>query len=160
MRQLKVAGFDMGRKYIAWAVVRGTYTTGFTLYRHGLLYPPDIGDTSTFGTSLPFWTGFFWTFVSRDLKPVAFGVERFVYRPGGQGSGSEDINLRIPGMVGPNAHLIRNTEWKSWFKRNVDADGSAHFFGTPTDHEADAAGIALYTASVLLPRGKRFRVKG
>ena len=150
-----IAGFDLGRKYQAWAVVRGSDKRGFSLFRHGLLYPPDLGNTSPFGSSLPSWSTFFQTFINHDLKPHAMGVERFVYRPGGQGAGAEDINLRIPAMVGPSTFLIRNVEWKSYFKRHVWADGPEAYFGTPTPHEADAAGIALYTASVLFPRQKR-----
>ena len=151
---MDLAGFDMGRNYIAWAVVRGTFDTGFELHRHGLLYPPDLGSTKHFGVSLGYWSSFFRMFVTEDLQTSVYGVERFVYRPGSQGAAAEDINLRITGMTGVGCSLIRNVEWKSWFKRHVDAEGSQHYFRLPTGHEADAAGIALYTASVLFqPHG-------
>jgi len=151
---MKVVGFDMGRKYIAWAVLRGSVERGFLLHRHGLLYPPDLGSTKLFGASLRMWESFFWTFVYRDLKPTAMAAERFTYRPGGQGASAEDINLRLPAMAGPNTFYFRNTEWKNWLHRNVcpkDQGGALSFFGTPTPHEADAAGIALYLGSVVLP---------
>jgi len=160
MRKLKLAGFDMGRNYVAWAVVRGSLDQGFQLHRHGLLYPPDLGSTKNFGHTLTYWSHFFWMFLTLDLKPHGYGVERFVYRPGGQGAGAEDINLRLAGMMSPAGFLVRNTDWKTWFKRNVDSEGSLHYFRTPTEHEADAAGIALYTASVLWGRRVRFADKG
>ena len=113
MRKLKLAAFDMGRNYVAWAVVRGDFDRGFYLYRHGLLYPPDLGPTKTFGQSLRLWEWFFWMFVEHDLMPSALAAERFTYRPGGQGGGAEDINLRLPAMAGPSTFLVRNTDWKS-----------------------------------------------
>lgn len=163
MRKVKLAGFDMGRKYVAWAIVRGSFDDGFSLYRHGLLYPPNLGDTKTFGSSLRLWEWFFWMFVERDLKPHAMAAERFTYRSTGGGQGSEDVNLRLPAMAGPSTFLVRNTEWKGWFHGNVHAkaDGGAHsFFGLPTPHESDAAGIAFYLGSVLLPRVISGKSKG
>ena len=156
---LRIAGFDPGRKYIAWALICGNADTGFELERHGLLYPPDLGDTKSFGMSLRLWDSFFWAFVRGDLQPMAMGIERFTYRPGGTGGGSEDINLRLPAMMGHSSYLIRNTEWKSWFKRNVHKEGSEEYFGLPTPHEADAAGIALYTASVLFRPRRDIKTK-
>ena len=159
-RTFKIAGFDMGRNYVAWAVLRGSYDCGFSLYRHGIATTPDLGETEVFGTSLVHWQFFFEWFVLKDLRPTAWAIERFTYRPGSQGSSSEDINLQIPAMNGPGAFLVRNTEWKNWFHSTVKEkeDGGTHsFFHTPTPHEADAAGIALYLGSVLLPRVQRFR---
>jgi hypothetical protein len=154
MRKVKLAGFDMGRNYVAWAVVRGSFDHGFSLYRHGLLYPPALGSTKAFGQSLKMWEWFFWMFIEKDLMPLATATERFTYRRGGGGQGAEDINLRLPAMTGPSSFLVRNVEWKSWFHKQVHAkkDGGARaYFGTPTDHEADAAGIALYLGTVILP---------
>jgi hypothetical protein len=159
-RMFKVAAFDPGRNYVAWAVLRGSPEDGFVLHRHGLLFPPDLGETSIYGTSLLLWAFFFEWFVLNDIRPTAWAVERFTYRPGSEGASSEDINIRLPGMTGPGAFLVRNTDWKSWFHDNVKAkeDGGTHsFFHTPTPHEADAAGMALYLGSVLLPRVERFR---
>lgn len=151
-RQLKLAGFDPGRSYIAWAVVRGTVEDGFKLYRHGFIYPPDIGATGNFGSSLLLWDGFFDQFLRGDLKVDAFAVERFVKMMGSAGSSSEDVNLRVARMVRPNGFLVRNVDWKSWMKRYGHPDGAPALFKTPTPHEADAAGIAMYLGSVLLPR--------
>lgn len=153
----KVAGIDPGRNYVAWAVLRGSTDVGFMLHRHGTLMLPDIGDTASFGRSLKFWEMFFEWFLLKDLRPTAWAVERFTYRPGSQGQGAEDINLRLPGMSGPGVFLVRNTDWKSWFHRTVKEEGTQSFFRTPTPHEADAAGIALYLGSVLLPRTQRFQ---
>jgi hypothetical protein len=159
-RTYKVAGVDPGGNYVAWAVLRGSLDRGFLLYRHGLLMTPNLGDNSIFGTSLGFWASFFEWFVLKDLRPTAWAVERFTYRPGSQGGAAEDVNLQIPGMNGPGAFLVRNTDWKTWFHNNVrskEAGGTQSFFHTPTQHEADACGIALYLGSVLLPRVQRFR---
>lgn len=147
---IKIAGFDPGRSYTAWAVLRGTARDGFELYRHGLLFPPDIGATKTFGRSLPYWGSFFQVFIEFDLKPHIIGIERFVYRPGGQGQGAEDINLRIPAMIDPRTYLVRNTDWKRYFTKYVCSEGTLPYFGTPTPHEADAAGIAMYLAGMLI----------
>ncbi len=152
---MKILGVDPGRNYVAWAVLRGSVDSGFSLYRHGLLLLPDLGPIGEFGRSLSFWRSFFEWFVLKDLRPTAWAIERFNYRPGSQGQGSEDINLHIPAMLGPGVFLVRNTEWKMWFHNNVrskETGGSHSFFRTPTPHEADAAGIALYLGSVLLPR--------
>jgi hypothetical protein len=149
----------MGRNYVAWATVRGTAQHGFRLHRHGMLYGPELGDTATFGRSLTFWPSFFQHFVYNELGVKAYAAERFTYRPGGAGGASEEINIQIAGMGGPGGHLVRNTDWKSWFKKHVHADGAPGFFHTPTTHEADAAGIALYLACVLLPRAQRIRLR-
>ena len=56
--------------------------------------------------------------------------------------------------MGPSSFLVRNTEWKSWFQKYVHSkqDGGAHgYFNLSTPHESDAAGIALYLGSVILP---------
>jgi hypothetical protein len=153
---MKLAGFDMGRDYIAWSLLDGTKDDGFSLARHGIIYPPDHGDTQTFGSSLRFWEAFFEVFVRFDLEANACAAERFTYRPGGAGAAAEDINLRLPGMASTFTHLVRNTDWKSWFNRHVCADGTHAFFNTPTEHEADASGIALYLGCVILPRAKVF----
>ena len=158
----KVLGIDVGRNYIAWAVLRGSVNSGFSLYRHGLLTTQDLGETEVFGTSLGHWHHFFEWFVLKDIRPTAWAVERFTYRPGSQGSSSEDINLQIPAMTGPGAFLVRNTEWKTYFHSNVlskEEGGTHRFFGTPTSHEADACGIALYLGAVLLPRCVEVRLK-
>ena len=152
---MKLAGFDMGRNYVAWAVVRGSFTAGFSLYRHGLIYDQPIGDTLNFGGSLNAWRGFLDVFKALDLKPTACAAERFVYRPGSQGQSAEEINLRLSAMKDENTFLVRNTDWKSWFKRSVNKNGSLAHFRTPTEHEADAAGIALYLGSVVLPKAGR-----
>lgn len=146
----------MGRNYVAWAVLRGTREDGFSLHRHGVLYPPDLGSTFQFGHSLRYWEWLFDVFVTYDLNPSACAAERFTYRPGGQGGASEDVNLRLPGMYAPLMHMVRNTDWKTWFHRYVCADGTLSFFGTPTQHEADAAGIAMYLGGVILPRAMVF----
>jgi len=65
---------------------------------------------------------------------------------------SEDINLQLAGLAGPNAFFVRNTDWKRWFKTNIDQRGAPEYFGLSSDHEGDAAGIAYYLAGVLLPR--------
>lgn len=143
-----VAGFDPGRKYIAWAVVTEYNQGEWSLSRHGLIYPPPLGNTKSFGHTTRMWSYMFDVFMEYDLDVSAFGIERFVYTPGGRGSGSEDINLRLPGMSRVGSHLIRNVDWKVWFKKNVNSEGAYEHFGTPTPHEADAAGIALYTACV------------
>jgi hypothetical protein len=150
---MRVAGFDPGRDYVAWASVVGDLETGFSLERHGILYPPTLGNTKHFGGSLHFWSCAFGIFLREDLQPSIYGIERFVYTPGGKGGGSEDINLRLPGMWGVGAHYVRNTDWKSWFKRNVDKEGAQHHFRLGTPHESDSAGIATYTACVLGHRG-------
>ena len=147
-----VAGFDMGSKYVAWSVLRYSAEFGWEPDRHGIIYPPSIGDTFDFGNNLGLWNTFFCHFVKEDLNVDAYGVERFTYRPGSQGQSSEAINLQLPGMRGLNSFLIRNTEWKSWFKRTVSKDGAEAFYGMSTPHECDASGIALYTGSVLLPK--------
>jgi hypothetical protein len=150
---LKLAGFDMGRNYVAWATVRGTFNSGFHLHRHGFLFPPELGSTYEFGSTLNKWSNIFSWFVVKDLNADAWAAERFVYRPGGQGSGAEDICLRLGAMGVPSdGHMVRNTDWKSWFKRSVSPNGTQAFFCTPTEHEADAAGIALYLGSIILPR--------
>ncbi len=143
---LRVAGFDMGRKYVAFSVLEYTEELGYTPVRHGLIFPPDIGDTDNFGYSLKQWEYEFQNFVENDLEVSLYGIERFTYRPGSQGQSAEEINLRIVGMQGTGSVNIRNTEWKSWFKRNVCADGAEAFYGFSTPHECDAAGIGLYTA--------------
>lgn len=161
-RTFKVLGIDVGCNYVAWAVLRGSVNSGFSLYRHGLLTTPDLGETEVFGTSLGHWHHFFEWFVLKDVRPTAWAVERFTYRPGSQGSSSEDINIQIPAMTGPGAFLVRNTEWKTYFHNNVlskENGGTQGFFHTPTPHEADACGIALYLGSVLLPRCVEVRSK-
>lgn len=159
-RKWKLAGFDPGRKYVAWAVVVGLPSTGFRLYRHGLIYAPEMGDTWSFGRSLRFWESFFHMFMTRDLRVDAWVVERFKNQAGraGLGAASEEINLQIPAMSGPAARLVRNTDWKAWFKRYVHPEGAPAYFATPTPHEADAAGLALYLGSVLLPRALQKQV--
>jgi hypothetical protein len=151
-KMLKLAGFDPGRNYIAWAVIRGNTKLGFRLYRHGFIYPPDLGSTAAFGSSLLFWDGFFETFLRGDLRPDAFAVERFIKMQGSAGSAAEDVNLRVARMVRPDGFLVRNVDWKSWMKKKIHPEGAPAVFKTPTPHEADAAGIALYLGSVILPR--------
>lgn len=152
---IKLAGFDPGRNYVAFAVIEGNAIEGFELYRHGFIYPPDLGATADFGSSLQFWDGFFNVFLRNDLEVKAFAVERFIKMMGSAGSAAEDVNLRVSRMVGPDGFLVRNVDWKSWMKRNVHPDGAEAVFKTPTPHEADAAGIALYLGSVLLPRHRK-----
>lgn len=151
-KMLKLAGFDPGRSYIAWAVIQGNLESGFSLYRHGFIYPPDLGSTAHFGSSLLLWDGFFENFLVNDLQPDAFAVERFIKMQGSAGSAAEDVNLRVARMVRPNGFLVRNVDWKSWMKKKIHPDGAPGVFRTPTPHEADAAGIALYLGSVILPR--------
>lgn len=146
----------MGRNYVAWATVEGDPTNGYMVDRHGIIYPPDLGDTSSFGRSLSLWAGFFQIFLQQDLKPSAWAIERFVKMKGGAGAAAEDINLRIPGMTGPNGYLVRNVDWKVWFKKHVHPEGAPAYFRMPTEHEADAAGLAYYLASVILPRARLF----
>lgn len=136
----------MGRKYVAYAVLEYSDDVGYEVVRHGLMFPPDIGGTADFGRSLKQWENEFQMFVRHDLEVSLYGVERFTYRPGSQGQSSEEINLRIVGMQGPGSSNIRNTDWKSWFKREVHSGGAEEFFSFPTPHECDAAGIGLYTA--------------
>lgn len=143
----RIAGFDMGRNYVAWARAVQNERGNFVIDRHGLLYPPDLGDTDHFGLSLPFWGFFFDHFVRQEICARSYGVERFTYAPGSKGSAAEDINLRVAQMTGPGCILVRNTDWKSWFHKNIHEKGTLDYFGFPTPHECDAAGIALYTAS-------------
>lgn len=152
MTTQRIAGFDPGRAYIAWAVLEGSTSEGWTLARHGFIYPPDLGSTSNFGSSLMLWDGFFDIFVREDLQASYFAVERFIKMQGSAGSAAEDVNLRVARMVRPNGFLVRNVDWKSWMKRMVHPEGAPAVFKTPTPHEADAAGIAFYLGSVLLPR--------
>jgi hypothetical protein len=151
-RKMMLAGFDPGRSYTAFAVIRGNVSQGFKLYRHGFIYPPDLGSTANFGSSLLLWDAFFENFLRNDLKVDAFAVERFIKMQGSAGSAAEDVNLRVGRMVRPGGFLVRNVDWKSWMKRHIHEDGAPAVFRTPTPHEADAAGIALYLGSVLLPR--------
>lgn len=142
----------MGRNYIAWAVVEGNEVDGWSLVRHGTLYPPDLGDTANYGQCLRFFSWFFEWFVINDMDVDYYGAERFIKMKGGAGTASEDINMYLGQMVLPHSRNVRNTDWKSWFKRHVHPDGAPAFFSTPTSHEADASGIALYTAQVLVGR--------
>lgn len=153
-KNIKLAGFDPGRQYIAWAVIRGTPESGWKLYRHGFIYPPELGNTASFGSGLLLWGGFFDHFVKKDLCANYCATERFIKMQGAAGSGAEDINLRVSQMARPGMSFVRNVDWKSWFKRTIHKDGAPAVFKTPTEHEADAAGIALYLGSVLLPRMK------
>jgi hypothetical protein len=146
----------MGRNYVAWALIEGNQQDGYIVERHGMMYPPEIGDTFSFGRGLTLWSGFFLTFLREDLQADAAAAERFVKMKGGAGASAEDINLRIAGMVSPGTWLVRNVDWKTWFKRNVHPEGAPAFFSMPTEHEADAAGIAFYLASVVLPRSRLF----
>lgn len=141
---MRVVGFDPGRKYIAWALLEGV--DNLTVTRHGMLFPPSLGPTADFGQSIKPWNDLVWAFLTFDLKPDVIGIERFVYTPGGKGAGAEEINLRIPAILGPEARLVRNVDWKSWFKRSVNADGAHDHFKLHTPHESDAAGIAMYVA--------------
>lgn len=149
---MTLAGFDPGRNYISWAVIKGTIGSGFKLKRHGFMYPPGLGGTTSFGSSLRLWGGFFEHFLRKDLKVDAYAVERFIKMQGSAGSAAEDVNLRVAHMTGPDGFLVRNVDWKSWMKRHIHPDGAPAVFKTPTPHEADAAGIALYLGAVLLPR--------
>ena len=160
-KPIKVVGLDPGRNYVAWAVVRGTYDDGFSLYRHGMIELGDIGTTATFGSSLGLWGWFFELFVRRDLRPCAVGIERFTYRPGSTGQISEEVSLHIGRILGPGVYAVRNTDWKGWAKRNLGVtELLSEYFHTPSEHEADAAGIALYTASVVLPRQQKASTPG
>lgn len=142
----------MGRNYVAWAVLRGNDDSGYCLHRHGTIRMPDVGDTLHFAQSVRWWAHFIEWFIMRDVQPIAWAVERFTYRPGSQGQASEEINLHIAGLMpGAGAFAVRNTDWKRWFFANV-AESTQAFFRTPTEHEADAAGIAMYLGCVLLPR--------
>lgn len=157
---MTLAGFDPGRNYVSWAVIRGNVHKGFRLKRHGFIYPPDIGSTANFGSSLRLWASFFEVFLRKDLKPDAFAVERFIKMQGSAGSAAEDVNLRVAHMVAPDGYLVRNVDWKSWMKRHIHPDGAPAVFKTPTPHEADAAGIALYLGAVLLPRVQQRNLYG
>jgi hypothetical protein len=150
-KHYKIAGFDMGRQYLAWAVVRGNQTDGFQLYRHGFLFPPT--DVKPFGSYLPLYSWFSQAFIQKDLMVSMIVAERFTYRPGSTGQGAEDINLLLGGLLlaDVRVNLVRNTDWKSWFKRSFSKE-SQEYFQTPTPHEGDAAGLALYGASVLWSR--------
>ena len=149
----------MGRNYVAFALIAGNQHDGYCVERHGMMYPPEIGDTFNFGRGLTLWSGFFQTFVRDDLQADASAVERFVKMKGGMGASAEDINLRVAHMAGPGVWLVRNVDWKAWFKRAVHPEGAPAFFSMPTEHECDAAGIAYYLASVVLPRSRLFHAQ-
>jgi hypothetical protein len=151
----RIAGFDMGRQYIAWSTLVPTNSGGWEVERHGILYPPLMGNTEYFGSSLDLFRSFFQHFLTHDLDVAAYASERFIKMMGSAGSAAEDVNLLLGQMTGPNQHMVRNVDWKRWFKAKVHPDGAPAFFATPTEHEADASGIGLYLGAVLLPRRKK-----
>ena len=126
---------------------------GFKLHRHGIIYPPETHDTVNFGRHMHFYSAFVTWFLKTDIRASAVGIERFEYRPGA-GKYSEGVNLHVSALRAgwPTAYLVRPREWKTWFQRYVHKEGAQAFFGTPTPHEADAGGIALYLGCILLPR--------
>jgi hypothetical protein len=100
-----------------------------------------------------FYSAFVTYFLKTDVRTNAVGIERFEYRPG-SGRHSEGVNLHVSALRSgwPTAFLVRPRDWKTWFHNHVHSAGTQAFFGTPTAHEADAGGIALYLGCILLPR--------
>lgn len=148
---MRIAGFDMGRQYIAWATLVSV-NDAWELERHGILYPPDMGTTAMFGNNLGLFRSFFQHFVQHDLEVGVYAAERFIKMMGNAGNASEDVNLLLGQMQGTSSHFVRNVDWKTWFKKKVHAEGAPAFFCLPTDHEGDAAGIGMYLGSVIMPR--------
>ena len=152
MTPSSVVGFDLGRKYLAWTLIRKDDEGYWFRDRAGLLFPPDIGTTKNFGR-MGLWRCVVDVFFRDELGPVDRAVaERFVYSPGPGGQSSEDINLRlsIMSLMVPELHLIRNTDWKGWFARTHNKQNTQEALGhmCTSPHEADSWGMALYGAQL------------
>lgn len=137
----------MGGKYVAWYVME-RQDEEFVPYAFGTIHCPDIGPTKDFGQLFQFRC-LFETFVFQDLADMGVKhaiAERFVYQGRmGHGQSAEEINLRLATMksVLPNLYMVRNTDWKTWFRRITGMD-APDFYRTVTPHQGDAGGIALY----------------
>ena len=146
----KVAGFDMGSKYLAWSIVERRGEELVPVHS-GMLYCPPIGDTKSFG-QLFLFRCLFEQFALVDMPAMGVShwiAERFVHQGMmGHSQSSEEINLRLATMkaVIPQMYMVRNTDWKSWFKR-ITTVAADEFFVTPTPHQADSSGIACYGAA-------------
>jgi hypothetical protein len=142
----------MGAKYVAWSVVERTTETELQLIASGMLWAPDIGDTQHYGQLFLFRCLFeqLVEHTEKEHSAVHWIGERFVHQGSiGHGQSSEEINLRLATMksVMPYMYMVRNTDWKTWFKRNSGDRTTDRVFVVPTPHQADAAGIACYGAA-------------
>ena len=177
--QRRVLGFDVGREYLAWGLLVTAHRSpswpgdvgSWVPARCGFVRIPANPKESSFeyGRHLKRVRDLVDVLINYDLKPDIIGIERFTYRPGSAGGGSEDVN-RIVACVesagGPKVWSLRNTDWKSWLSRHVARQGFKNVFAdkhekqgakvtaqdvfmTSTPHEADGFGIGLFTACAL-----------
>lgn len=146
----KVAGFDMGSKYVAWSIIQ-RQCDNLVLLNSGMLYCPPIGETKAFG-DLFLFRCLFEQLALVDMREEGVSrwiAERFVHQGmTGHSQSSEEINLRLATMKAaiPSLYMVRNTDWKSWFKRTTSKT-TDEFFLTPTPHQADSTGIACFGAA-------------
>jgi hypothetical protein len=163
MKNLCIVGLDAGRDYFAWATLKLRRRVArmasnkrqreinnprsWILDRSGFIFLPKLGKDEWFGTQLPLLKSQLETLLLRELKADIVAAERFTYRPGGGGGISEIINLQLGCLahVWPSIYLVRNAEWKTWLRRTLNRN-SDQVFLTSSQHESDAAGIALYAA--------------
>ncbi len=154
----RVLGIDPGATYMAWSVINlrpgtaGDRIGDWSLERHGLIAVPEIGKDAWWGHRLLSWS-IAVVEAFEQFEADVVGIERYTHRALGGGQHSEVVNVHIGAIAARMPVLLfRNTDWKSWLKREHGGAEAPDVWPTSSPHESDSCGIAHYAAIVAAPK--------